>query len=61
MRARGKAGRPLTARELVDAVADAGLAGAGRADELRAFLAGLGYDPLEYLRARAALRRAGAL
>lgn len=60
MRRRG-AVRTLTEREVVDAVAAAGLAGADRAGELRVFLAGVGYDPLQYLRARASLRRAGAL
>jgi hypothetical protein len=57
---------PMTSRELVDAVAAAGLddytvfprddfARASNADHvvrLRAFLAELGFDPLDYLRAR---------
>ena len=57
---------PMTSRELVDAVAAAGLddyifdrhdefARAANADHtvrLRSFLAELGFDPLDYLRAR---------
>jgi hypothetical protein len=51
--------RRLSARELVDAVEAAGLA-ERRADdpELRAFLADLGYDPLLWIRARVAVKRA---
>lgn len=53
MRPRRKAGAPLTAAELVEAVERSGLK---IGDELRDFLADLGYNPLTYLRARYALR-----
>jgi len=45
---------PMTSRELVDAVAAAGLDdyNADHTVRLRSFLADLGFDPLDYLRAR---------
>lgn len=56
-------GRQLGDAELVAAVTEAGLDGAprdGRRAELESFLANLGCTPLDWLLARAALRRAAA-
>jgi hypothetical protein len=48
----------LTASQLVKAVEDAGLAERDSdPDATRAFLASLGYDPVQYVRARVVLKR----
>ena len=58
MRRKRKAGRVLSAVELVEAVEAAGLAAPGSDVEARRdLLADLGYDPIQYLRARYALHR----
>ena len=43
---------PMTSRELVEAVANAGLDYDCAPGLLRSFLADLGFDPLDYIRAR---------
>lgn len=57
MRRRQGDRRRLTAQELVSAVAEAGLDERPDTDALQAFLDDLGYDSLQYIRARYWLRR----
>jgi hypothetical protein len=49
---------PMTSRELVEAVANAGLGYDCDPGRLRSFLADLGFDPLDYIRARRDVKRA---